>query len=295
MSTALRPIDPFAPAPHGEYRDQLVVVTRTRDAPRPRVRTAHFEVWHDAGRVHLHHRLPPERIDNDIAVLLADELFAPGWVSGTETFERLLTGVVLTSATGPLDAWTQFYRNTLLGLAPGATRLRGSHNSFAPLYWHCLELVPSGSVLEIGCCFGFLSLQLAAATRRVTASDISTGTLELLGRVAPRLGVGLDTLVCDAARVPAPDGSFDTVAAVHLLEHLEPDHGAQVIAEALRLARRRVVVAVPYEDEPTAAYGHVRSVTADDLTEMGRRSGWRWDVHERHGGWLVLDRREKDA
>lgn len=291
MTLALRPIDPLATAPHGRYEDQIVVVTR-QPGPTGRgsIRTAHFTVWHECGRVHLRHALPAGRIDNDLTGLLIDELFTPGWVCGREVFERLVTGIVLTSAGTPLEAWTRFYRNSLLALSPTATRLRAAPSGLAPVHQHALDLVPPGSVLELGSCFGFLSLWLAMRGQEATASDLSTGTSELLAKVAPEMGVCLDTLTCDAALVPRPDKSFDTVVAVHLLEHLEPRHGAAVLAEARRLARRRVVVAVPFEDEPNTAYGHVRTFTEADLAILGRRSGWHWHVHEYHGGWLLLDR-----
>ena len=44
------------------------------------------------------------------------------------------------------------------------------------------------------------------------------------------------------------------------------------------------------EDEPDPAYGHVRTVDAAALHRLGERPGWRADVHDHHGGWLVLDR-----
>ena len=119
---------------------------------------------------------------------------------------------------------------------------------------------------------------------------MSRGTVALLEAIAPRLGVRLGTTTADAARFPGPDGLADTVLAVHLLEHLEPAHGAQVVAEALRLAVRRVVVAVPLEDEANETYGHVRTVSLDDLCRWGRSTGLACDVHEFHGGWLVIDK-----
>ena len=61
------------------------------------------------------------------------------------------------------------------------------------------------------------------------------------------------------------------------------------MAEALRLARRRVVVAVPLEDEADETFGHVRTVSLDDLNRWGRSIGRPYDVHELHGGWLVVD------
>jgi hypothetical protein len=49
-----------------------------------------------------------------------------------------------------------------------------------------------------------------------------------------------------------------------------------------------VVVAVPVEDEPTAAYGHIRTFNLRQLGELGDRTGQPGSVHEHHGGWLVL-------
>ncbi len=301
------PINPFAPTTAGRYADELVVVVRRQgSAAAPAtgvVRTEHFDLWREFGRVHLVHRLPARAVDNDLAGQLADELFTPGWISGIEIFERLLTGIVLSSGGSPQTAWLRFYRNTLRRLtslrhSADPTAAYGSLAGFAPVYAHAVDLAsqpaPSGSAvrltaLELGCCFGFLSLQLAKQAQ-VTATDVSVRTVQLLARMAPLLGVALDSLACDAARVPLSDAAVDVVVVVHLLEHLEPRHGAAVVAEAVRLARRRVLVAVPYEAEPTVAFGHVRTLDATDLAELGRASGWRFDVHSHHGGWLVLDR-----
>ena len=67
------------------------------------------------------------------------------------------------------------------------------------------------------------------------------------------------------------------------------------VAEALRSAARRVVVAVPFEEEANESYGHVRTLTLDDLAALGvataERSAFSWSVHVFHGGWLVFDRR----
>src|SRR6185503_19761850 len=108
-------------------------------------------------------------------------------------------------------------------------------------------------------------------TRTVIASDISVGTMRLLSAVVERLDVAVDTLVADAARVPRPDRSVDVVLLIHVLEHLEPRHGRQAVAEALRVAAARVIIAVPYETEATAAYDHVRTVDAADLRALGEQ------------------------
>jgi len=289
---APRPIDPLRSAGQERYADEVVTVTRYGLVPVDAVHTKHFATWTAHGRVHVRHELPPRCIDNDLAGLIADELFAPGWLGGSDVFERVMTGIVLTSAPDAADAWEFFYRNTLSRLTePGeGAATYGSIEAYSPVYTHAKSLAPGGSLLELGCCFGFLSLQLAE-TARVTASDVTANTVRLLTSVAPRLGRRIETIICDAARVPRPDASYDAVLAIHLLEHLEPDHGLAVLREMLRLARRRVVVAVPFEDEATAAFGHVRVFSLDDLHRLGELcAGWSFSHYEHHGGWLVLDR-----
>ena len=301
-------IDPFASLHDGAYDDGVVQV-RACHGPRPRrslrsVRTPHFDVLPARHRVQVQHVLPPDEVDDDLAGLLADELFGPGWLRGPDLFERIFTGVVLTSAGDPLSGWELFYRNTLrrlddlLAAGPGDDAapdgVIGAHGTlagYAPVYSHVESLLrPGGSVLELGCCFGFLSLRLAGAGFPVVATDISPGTVTLLSRVAPRLEVPLATATADASRVPSPGGSAVHVLAIHLLEHLDEEHGERVLAEALRLGRSRVVVAVPLEDVADETWGHVRTISLADLEAWGIASGWDFEVHEHHGGWLVLDR-----
>ncbi len=315
ISSLPQTIDPLAPGSHGRYDDHLVSVLRAEppggraeppggraaDPGRaadagPVVRTEHFCLTERGRRIEVTHWLSPDQLDNDVAGLLARELFAPGWLSGTEIFERVFTGVVRSCVDDPLLAWCTFYGNTLARvrqcwqLPAGATgREHTTIGELAPVYAHALQLIPAGQVLDLGSCFGFLPLLLAERpANTVTASDLSGGTMDLLGAVAAARGLQVNTLVCDAARIPVPDGWADTVSVIHLLEHMSPDHGRAVIAEALRVARRQVVVAVPLEGEPTAAYGHIRTFDLRQLGELGGRASPHCSVHEHHGGWLVL-------
>src|SRR5690606_4916346 len=194
-----------------------------------------------------------------------------------------------------------FYDNTLARIKqcweqPEVDAGHSSIAGFAPVYRRALDLVPPGCVLDLGSCFGFLPMLLAERGRNaVIASDLVPGSMQLLATMAAARGLELRTLVCDAAQVPLLDQAVRTVTAIHLLEHLDVEHGDAVLAEALRLARERVVVAVPFEDEPTAAYGHVRTFTRNDLVEMGRASGFPFEVDEHHGGWLVVHTRDRET
>ncbi|MDO9455527.1 mycofactocin oligosaccharide methyltransferase MftM [Nocardioides sp.] len=296
-TTAWEAIDPFGPCQAGVYRDAHVEV-RAHLGSLPRrglhtVRTEHFDVTPFESRLQVVHRVPREQIDDDVSGLLATELFQPGWLRGPELFERLFTGVVLSSDPDPLEAWTRFYRNTTARIeasldGSGSGSSHGTVADYAPVYGIAERSLAPGTVLELGCCFGFLSLRLAAAGRPVLATDVSPGTIGLLAAVAPRLGVEVATHVTDAARLPWAAGTADNVLAVHLLEHLDADHGARVLAEAVRVARRRVVVAVPLEDEADETWGHVRTVSLADLDAWGAATGLPYDVRDDHGGWLIV-------
>ena len=146
------------------------------------------------------------------------------------------------------------------------------------------------SVLEVGCCFGFLALQCAQDGHEVSACDISSGALALLADAAADFGVPVTTMVGDARRLDLPDGHVDTVTLVHLLEHLDPDGVRCAIDEAVRVARRRVVIAVPFEEEPSPHFGHLQRLTeADQHAWAAPLSGIGARVFTDHGGWLVLD------
>jgi hypothetical protein len=298
-----RPIDPLAGSRDGRYEDDAVIVLRSERLGRLpdgnwTGRTPHFVVGRDAGRIVVLQALEPRLLD-DVASVLMDELFASGWVTGADTFERILTGIVLTWDDDPLAAWAAFYSASLAEL----DRLvdAASPAGLVPVYRRAEALVRaagSHSVLDLGSCFGLFPLRLRAGAAGpgldVTASDVSAGTCGLLRRVSVRLGQGLPVVHCDAAAVPLPDGCVDTVTLLHVLEHVDAEHGRRMLAEAARLARRRVVVAVPLEDEACVEHGHVRTITLADLRAEGiaARAGtpWRTAVEEHHGGWLVLTR-----
>jgi len=301
IQLAARPIDPLVPCMAGRYADELVVVTR-EDTPggaglpaAPVVRTAHFVLRREGRRVEVGHWLRPGELDNNLAGLLADELFTPGWLSGAEIFERVFTGVVRSCVAGAMPAWLTFYTNTMNRIrecwrSPADTsQPQTPIADSAAIYRRALRLVPPGRVFDVGCGFGFLALLLARRRQgSVVAADLSPGSVRLLGSLAGTFRAPVETLVCDAAQVPLPTASVDTVTAIHLLEHLGAERCERTMREAVRLARCRVVVAVPFEQEPTAAYGHIQTFSRADLVRLGRSYGHRFRVSDHHGGWLVM-------
>jgi ubiquinone/menaquinone biosynthesis C-methylase UbiE len=78
--------------------------------------------------------------------------------------------------------------------------------------------------LEIGAGTGYftLNLMLAGMVREAVATDISPRMLEALAGSADRLGLVVDTTVCEASDLPFEDGSFDLVFGHAVLHHV-PD------------------------------------------------------------------------
>lgn len=281
-------VDPLAPAPRGAWSAPGVQVRRRRGPHRPdpgALCTARFCAQRHGDSLTVEHDFTPDELSDELAVLLTDQL--GGILRGQADFELVFTGIVRSTVDGGMPAWERFYRNSLAALETGAA-------TFAPIHHRAAELVTGPRVVDLGSCFGFFPLRLSRHGLDVTASDLSGPTMDLLARVSVRLRRPVRTLACDAARVPLPDNAADTVTALHLLEHLPGEAGDAVLNEALRLARRRVVVAVPFEEEPQACYGHVRRFDTAELVRLGERAravhpGVHVTVSEHHGGWLVLD------
>jgi methionine biosynthesis protein MetW len=102
----------------------------------------------------------------------------------------------------------------------------------------CLELIASGTVLDLGCGDGLLLSLLKEKGLRVAGLDLSD---EAVRRCAAR---GIEARAHSLeGKLPYTDGEFDTVVLLDVLEHLYDP--ASVLAEAARIARQRVIVGVP--------------------------------------------------
>jgi SAM-dependent methyltransferase len=96
---------------------------------------------------------------------------------------------------------------------------------------------PFARSLEIGAGTGYFTLNLiqAGVVESAVCSDVSPGMLEALRGNAERLGLEVETAVCDAAALPFDDASFDLVLGHAVLHHL-PEL-ARAFAEFERVLR----------------------------------------------------------
>jgi SAM-dependent methyltransferase len=94
------------------------------------------------------------------------------------------------------------------------------------------------SVLDVGCGNGVYT-DLPEPNRFKVGLDMSRAALQNLR--APRL-------LADASRLPFDDGSFDAILSMEMLEHLPEDVYQGVLSELKRVARKYILITVPYNE-----------------------------------------------
>ena len=105
-----------------------------------------------------------------------------------------------------------------------------------------LELIPERgeSVLDVGARDGRIASMIASRFRRTVALDL----------VRPNATNALVECVAgDATSLPYEDASFDTVICAEVLEHIKPPGLELACREIMRVARRAIVIGVPYRQD----------------------------------------------
>lgn len=115
-----------------------------------------------------------------------------------------------------------------------------------------IPLVEGPRILDVGCGFGRWGY-LCMTNYWETHSPVPAGRPETVGidgylpnvEMAGANGCYRECIHASFPPLPFEDSSFDTVLMVELIEHLQDDRGLELIAEAKRVARRRVVISTP--------------------------------------------------
>ncbi len=234
----------------------------------------------------------PSAISNELADHIAAELAPLGLVPDGPAFERIFVDAVLAAHPDPMGAWTAFYGNTIQRLRQPDAGGTGNLAAFARIYARVQSLIRGTTVLDVGCCFGFLPL--LAAERyprlRVIGADLVPATAALASRISRAQGGHTPFLAADLLALPVGDQAVDTALAIHVMEHLPAGACRPALAQLRRVARRRVVIAVPLEKTPNPVFGHLQAFDLPRLASIGDAPGWSRTAHAADGGWLVLDR-----
>ena len=243
--------------------------------------TPHFtHCQRPGGQTILLHRFDESTIDEDVSPLIAEELGALGVIASAREYGETLFALVASTCPSSLDCpdcghlhldqaaiWRHFSLNTLDRLRrwldePGAC---ASHTAvFAAIYRRILACRVGESLLDVGSNLGHLPVLLSerAPELTVVGCDNRPESIASCRALAAAAGARVSWRLAD---VLAPDfavvGRFDTVTAVHVLEHLAEDELPAAFAHLLAVALKRLIVAVPYEATPQPLYGHRQAFT----------------------------------
>ena len=139
------------------------------------------------------------------------------------------------------------------------------------------------TILEVGCAFGATAQQVARGQRTLVGIDAAPVAIETARRLAgdqPNLSFE----VMDATRLLFPDGRFDLVYSIDLIEHLHPDDVARHLFEVRRVLAPggRYIVKTPSvltgphegEDPGTQGFLHFQEYRYGTLLPLLRAAGF---------------------
>jgi SAM-dependent methyltransferase len=277
--------------------------------------TSHFVVCRkgETDQIVLLHRFGQNEIDANLLRLLNDELAPLGIISSVRAYGALLFAILASPFPAPRDhriIWRHFCLTTLSRLRrlmvqpdPSSSWPEAdSHiTAFAAIYRRVLDLIVGQNVLDVGSSFGFLPVLLAEQLShgRIVGCDNNPDLIPIASDLAHFRGVPhvtfqqKDVLAADFVKL----GAFETVTAIHLLEHLREEELPLALTHLLAVTTHRLLIAVPYEETVQPLYGHHQVFTPDTLRQWGAwcvsmldSAGTSW-CEEVMGGLLIVDRR----
>jgi SAM-dependent methyltransferase len=257
------------------------------------------------------HWFAPEEIDADIGHIFVEELQPLGFLVNAQNFGDIFGAVVCSLfPSDPQRALRLYATNTLrryrdlLNIGNDASRPDSTIAAFAHVYRRVFELRVGESFLDAGCSFGFLPLLIAErfpALSHIVGIDIQTDSFPLVRRLGESQ---LANVQFTQADLLADDfgllGTFDTVVALHILEHFNEAEMHRVLANLLRVTSCRLIIAVPYEPGiPEQAYGHMQLFTPEKIEAVGQwciehlAGNSRMWYEECAGGLLMIERKQE--
>jgi SAM-dependent methyltransferase len=257
--------------------------------------TKHFLLFtrEEEPKLILVHWFAPENLHTNLSHHLAEELKPFDVITSNQVLGELMTGIV-GGTLYPDDvrrAWNYFGANTLQRLltlvsstVPSHLPDYGSLGASATLYQRVIELSVGERFLDAACNGGYFPLLLAERipfVREVVGVDIDSAVFQVAQNLAKERHlttvrfIQVDLLADDFSAI----GLFDTVSALHVLEHFSEEEMYRVLANLLQVTAHRLIVAVPYEEgDPSPAYDHKQLFTQAKLEAVGA-----WCLEKLHG------------
>ena len=230
------------------------------------------------------HSFTPEAFHTNLSHQLVEELKPFGILTSNRVLGELMTGIV-GGTLYPDDvrrAWNYFGANTLqhlLMLVSSAVTSHlpdyGSLGASATLYQRVIELSVGERFLDAACNGGYFPLLVAERipfASQIIGVDVDADVFRAAQELAQERHlahvhyVQADLLSEDFCAI----GAFDTVTALHVLEHFTEEETYCVLTNLLQVTLQRFIVAVPYEiEKPSLAYDHKQIFTQSKLEAVG--------------------------
>jgi SAM-dependent methyltransferase len=320
-SQAVR-IGRFVAVAHADHQEMERLAERLLSRGFGACETGHFVVCRRGSgsrQVIVMHTFSQATVDEDLSPMVADELGPLGVVASPDDYGSALFAIVASASPAavrcptcgevhldPPTIWRTFSTNTLerlrtLVASDSVAPPTGmSHIAqFARIYQRIVEHTVGDSLLDVGSNLGLLPVLLAERFSALTVvgcdnradavacgADLAqtTGNDRVMFRVKDVLGADFGEI-----------GQFDTVTAVHVLEHLTEDELPVALTRMFQATARRLIVSVPYENMAQRLYGHRQEFTVEKLQvwgdwcvdSLGAARSW---CEEASGGMLVIDR-----
>lgn len=247
-------------------------------------------------KIILVHQLADDELDNNIGQYLMQELAPHGLMTSESAFGAALVGVVnSTNPHHPADAWGLFSLNTLQRLReqidnpPANNDKHDFITPFASIYRYLFSQKVGTSLLDVGCACAFWPLLVAEREAgkhtRIVGADNRQEAITLSQNMAALANINgvkfvqSDLLTPDFAEL----GTFDTVTAIHLIEHIPEGKLPDALTNLLKATRKRLLIAVPYEQQAEIAYGHEQVFSHEKLERWGQ-----WCVEQMEGEGKVF-------
>lgn len=120
---------------------------------------------------------------------------------------------------------------------------------------------PEDEVLDVACGSGVLTKYFTNA-KRVVGCDFSQESVDFVHSV-----LGIETFWSDLSKgIKAEDKSFDVIVCTEVLEHLT--NPKKALKEMARVARRKIIVSVPYDNGEPQSEEHKWLFSVKDIAEM---------------------------
>lgn len=280
--------------------------------------TPHFLIFtrSEAPSLIVVHWFAPDEIDANIGDYFVQELKPAGILVDEQDFGNLFGAIVLSLFPHDTQHALHLYgTNTLrryqyLLHIPDIPNMpenelphsQSTIHSFAQLYRRVCQLRVGQTFLDVGCSFGFLPLLISErypSLTHILGVDIQTSPFPIVSAIAEEHY--LQNINFEQADVLTDTfstlGHFDTVVALHVLEHLNEADMYRALVNLLQVTFQRLIIAVPYEGvQPEIVYGHEQLFNRAKLEAVGEwclhhlDSPGRIAVEDCAGGLLLVER-----